>query len=132
MINTQSIMLIAKEYEFDEFNIGATLIPLGISATFGARSLQLPCGIRKRVAPAFFAAKIFSATPPILPTFALLSIVPVVATLLPCKIFSLVSNSTIPMANAKPPLGPPVFANEMSISLGFIFEVVAPGKFLAK
>ena len=117
----------SAEIASSRLETAAIFIPSGIFAMLGARSLQFLSGTMKIVAPAFLAAKIFSATPPILPTRPVSSIVPVVATIRPFKIFSGVSSSTIPSAKASPPLGPPVLASEISISLGAIFEVPSCG-----
>ena len=89
--------------------IATTEIPV----TSRAISSQLSREAKSTVAPAFFAAMIFSEIPPIGPTVPLAEIVPEPATFLPCKISSGVSRSISPIVKIKPPLGPPTWVEKL-------------------
>ena len=80
-------------------------IPAG---TAPAVSGQLAAGVRKSVAPACRAPAIFCWMPPIAPTDPSAEISPVPATNLPPVRFPGVSLSTMPSANIRPALGPPM------------------------
>lgn len=103
-----------------------TEIPL----TSVGRSSQFSRAAKSTVAPARFAAMIFSVIPPIGPTLPAAVMVPDAAIFLPCSKSVGVSNSVRPSANISPPLGPPVFFSEMLRAPSTNSDVSTSGNFL--
>ena len=79
-----------------------------IPSTLLGSSSQLLLEAKSMEAPAFLAAIIFSAMPPIAPTAPSAAMVPDPEIFLPCKRSSGVRSSMRPSENISPPLGPPV------------------------
>jgi len=75
-------------------------------------------GVKKMLTPNSLAPIIFSAIPPIGPTFPVVVIVPVPAIFRDRIKSSTVNLSTTPIAKIKPPLGPPVSSNLIFTSNG--------------